>query len=82
MEEILTQIKVKCYFATTNSKKNLKNVKTSFHTKKIKTVVGYDSRNNSEKLAKIVADIFTANDIHCFLLHSLVLNFLKGSNKF
>ena len=42
-----------------------------YNNKKIKTVVGYDSRNNSEKLAKIVADIFTANGIHCFLFSEL-----------
>jgi len=37
----------------------------------IKTIVAYDSRKNSKKLAKIVANIFSANNIHCLLFSEL-----------
>jgi len=39
--------------------------------KEIKAVVAYDSRNNSKSLARIVANIFTANKIKCFLFSEL-----------
>ncbi len=37
----------------------------------IKTIVAYDSRKNSKKLAKKVANIFSANNIHCLLFNEL-----------
>ena len=36
-----------------------------------KVVIAYDSRHQSKELAKIVADIFTANKIHCYLFSDL-----------
>ncbi len=38
---------------------------------KIYAVVAHDCRNNSKSLAKIVADIFTANNIYCYLFSDL-----------
>ena len=49
----------------------------SIHLKKcnpketVKTVIAYDSRHQSKQLAKVVADVFTANDIECFLFSDL-----------
>ena len=37
----------------------------------LKVVIAYDSRHQSKELAKIVADIFTANKIHCYLFSDL-----------
>lgn len=42
-----------------------------YNSIQIKTVVAYDSRKNSKKLAKIVANIFSANNIHCLLFSEL-----------
>ena len=42
-----------------------------YNSIEIKTVVAYDSRKNSKKLAKIVANIFSANNIHCLLFSEL-----------
>jgi len=39
--------------------------------KKIKTVIAFDCRNNSQTFAKIVADVFTANGIEVFLFEDL-----------
>lgn len=41
--------------------------------KDISVVVGYDCRNNSDKFAKISADIFSANGIKVYLLMTFVL---------
>jgi len=46
-------------------------LKKKFPAEKIKVVVAYDCRNNSKFFAKIVADIFTANNIHCYLFSDL-----------
>ena len=45
--------------------------KKKFLVEKIKVVVAFDCRNNSKVFAKIVADIFTANNIHCYLFSDL-----------
>ena len=37
----------------------------------IKTIVAYDSRKNSKKLAEKVANVFSANNIHCLLFNEL-----------
>jgi phosphoglucomutase len=37
----------------------------------IKTVIAFDSRHQSKQLAKVVADVFTANGIQCFLFSDL-----------
>jgi phosphoglucomutase len=42
-----------------------------YNSIQIKTIVAYDSRKNSKKLAKIVANIFSANNIHCLLFSEL-----------
>ena len=46
-------------------------LKKKFPAEKIKVVVAFDCRNNSKVFAKIVADIFTANNIYCFLFNDL-----------
>ncbi|MDA9015604.1 phospho-sugar mutase [Flavobacteriaceae bacterium] len=38
---------------------------------KISAVIAYDCRHQSQELAKVCADIFTANGIHCFLFSEL-----------
>lgn len=40
-------------------------------SKTIKVAIGYDCRNDSEWLAKTVADVLTANNIHVFLFEDL-----------
>lgn len=46
-------------------------LKKSFSDTPIKAVVAYDCRHNSAALAKIVADVFTANGIACYLFSEL-----------
>lgn len=46
-------------------------LKQQFPEKSIRVVIGYDCRHQSDTLAKIVADIFSANDIEVFLFSSL-----------
>ncbi|MDX1542913.1 MAG: phospho-sugar mutase [Christiangramia sp.] len=46
-------------------------LKKSFPDKEIKVAIAYDCRNNSQKLAKIVADVFSANGIKVFLFSEL-----------
>lgn len=46
-------------------------LKKQFPEKSIRVVIGYDCRHQSDTLAKIVADIFSANDIEVFLFSSL-----------
>ena len=43
----------------------------TFPDQQIKTVIAYDCRNNSKELAKIVADVFSANGIEVFLFSNL-----------
>lgn len=46
-------------------------LKESFNDSPIKAVVAYDCRHNSALLAKVVADVFTANGIECYLFSDL-----------
>ncbi|MGJ8593441.1 MAG: phospho-sugar mutase [Aquaticitalea sp.] len=43
----------------------------SFPGEKLKVAIAYDCRHNSKSLAKIVADVFSANDIEVFLFEGL-----------
>ena len=42
-----------------------------FPGKKLKVVIAYDCRHNSNTLAKVVADVFSANDIQVYLFSDL-----------
>lgn len=46
-------------------------LKLQFPNQQIKVAVSYDSRNNSQALGHLVADVFSANDIHVFLFDEL-----------
>jgi phosphoglucomutase len=46
-------------------------LKEQFPGKNIKVAIAYDCRHNSRSLAKVVADVFTANDIEVFLFSDL-----------
>ena len=46
-------------------------LKNRYPSQKIKAVIAYDCRHQSESLAKTVADIFTANGIYCYLFSNL-----------
>ncbi len=46
-------------------------LKESFPNKDIKVAIAYDCRNNSQELAKVVADVFSANGIKVFLFSEL-----------
>ena len=46
-------------------------LKKQFPDQQIKVAVSYDSRNNSQTLGHLVADVFSANDIHVFLFEQL-----------
>jgi len=46
-------------------------LKTSFPGEEIKVAIAYDCRNNSDTLAKVVADVFSANDIKVYLFEEL-----------
>lgn len=46
-------------------------LKTSFPGQEIKVAIAYDCRNNSDTLAKVVADVFSANGIKVFLFSEL-----------
>ncbi|SDR65209.1 phospho-sugar mutase [Christiangramia echinicola] len=46
-------------------------LKKSFPEKDIKVAIAYDCRNNSQELAKVVADVFSANGIKVFLFSEL-----------
>ena len=46
-------------------------LKKSFPDKEIKVAIAYDCRNNSQELAKVVADVFSANGIKVFLFSEL-----------
>lgn len=43
----------------------------TFPNKPLKTVIAYDCRNNSKEFAKIVADVFSANNIKVYLFENL-----------
>lgn len=46
-------------------------LKTSFPGKELKVAIAYDCRNNSDTLAKVVANVFSANGIKVFLFEEL-----------
>ncbi|GET46526.1 phospho-sugar mutase [Capnocytophaga felis] len=46
-------------------------LKKSFPNKEIKVAIAHDCRNNSKTLAKVVADVFSANGIKVFLFSDL-----------
>ena len=46
-------------------------LKKQFPDKPLKAVIAYDCRHNSKDLAKIVADVFSANNIQVFLFSDL-----------
>ena len=46
-------------------------LKTSFPGEELKVAIAYDCRHNSDTLAKVVADVFSANGIKVFLFSAL-----------
>ncbi len=46
-------------------------LKKCFSNQEIKVAIAYDCRHNSNTLAKVVADVFSANDINVFLFSEL-----------
>ncbi len=46
-------------------------LKNTYPDELIKVAIAHDSRNNSETLARVVADIFSANGIHVYLFDGL-----------
>lgn len=46
-------------------------LKKTYPDEKIKVVIAHDCRNNSETLANVVADVFSANGIHVYLFDEL-----------
>lgn len=46
-------------------------LKKQFPDAQLKVAVSYDSRNNSQKFGKLVADVFSANDIQVYLFEEL-----------
>ncbi len=46
-------------------------MKKSFPNEQLKVVIAYDCRHNSDTLAKVVADVFSANGIHVYLFSDM-----------
>jgi phosphoglucomutase len=46
-------------------------LKKSFPNEQLKVAIAYDCRHNSDTLAKIVADVFSANGIHVYLFSEM-----------
>src|SRR5690606_1806065 len=46
-------------------------LKKQFPNGAIKVAISYDSRNNSQSFGHLVADVFSANDIHVYLFKEL-----------
>lgn len=46
-------------------------LKKSFPNEELKVAINYDCRHNSQELAKLVADVFTANGIRVFLFSEM-----------
>src|SRR5690554_6527166 len=46
-------------------------LKNEFPNEEIKVVIAYDNRNNSDSLANIVADVFSANGIYVYFFEAL-----------
>lgn len=46
-------------------------LKKTYPNEKIKVAIAYDCRNNSDSLAKVVADVFSANGIYVYFFEAL-----------
>ena len=46
-------------------------LKKQFPGEKLKVAIAYDCRNNSKELARVVADVFSANDVQVYLFSEL-----------
>lgn len=46
-------------------------LKKSFPNEELKVAIAYDCRHNSDTLAKVVADVFSANGIHVYLFSEM-----------
>ena len=46
-------------------------LKTTYPNEQIKVAIAHDCRNNSQELAQVVADVFSANGIHVYLFDGL-----------
>ena len=46
-------------------------LKKSFPNEQLKVAIAYDCRHNSDTLAKVVADVFSANGIHVYLFSEM-----------
>ena len=46
-------------------------IKECFPNQPLKVAINYDCRHNSKELAKVVADVFTANGIHVYLFEDM-----------
>lgn len=46
-------------------------LKKQYPSEKLKVVIAYDCRHNSQSLARLVADVFSANDIEVYLFSEL-----------
>ena len=46
-------------------------IKKKYPKEQLKVVIAFDCRHQSQSLAKIVADVFTANGIYCYLFSEL-----------
>ena len=46
-------------------------LKTTYPNTQVKIAIAYDCRHNSDTLAKVVADVFSANDIQVYLFSEL-----------
>ena len=46
-------------------------LKIAFPNQPLKAVIAFDCRHNSKSLAKVVADVFSANGIHVYLFSDL-----------
>ncbi len=46
-------------------------LKTAFPSEQLKVAIAYDCRNNSQRLAGIVADVFSANNVEVYLYEEL-----------
>nr|WP_321245820.1 phospho-sugar mutase [uncultured Psychroserpens sp.] len=46
-------------------------MKTQFPSEPLKVAIAFDCRHNSKSLAKVVADVFSANGIHVYLFEDL-----------
>ncbi|MFV1884176.1 MAG: phospho-sugar mutase [Balneola sp.] len=46
-------------------------LKKTYPNEQIKVAIAYDCRNNSDTLAKVVADVFSANGIHVYFFEAL-----------